>query len=596
MNAPRPQNRLLRFGLVAAALASSLAGCGGGTGGTVSPAPNAVSGQAGPPVAGSIVIRMPRASSSTTRRPRYVSLASGSAKIAIAPAQGCIQCSSPVTIEATLVGPCKMVGQVRTCTIPLSLVPGTYAGTISIYDGVPDAQGHVTGKVLSTNASFPILIAQGQANSVGVTLDGIPTSLVATILTPSTMIMRNRVVNGVTQTVYRVFGANASAQIGLVAKDADGFTIVGPGSPTWTANANPAGFTTAVNGNTLTLTAPAAPKRADAALTINAVSSGCSDPTAKCTLSGFVGFVETLAATAPGNLQVSVWAIGGSALPTAITQGLSFPCPAVAFASDGTLFVANGGNDTVTAYAPPYTGAPKVISAGIKGPVSLAVDASNDLIVANSTNLNVTIYPPPYTTAAPTALSDLAGASPAGVVVDAGNHLWIVGNTPYLLRYSAPYVPGAFDVAIGGFQSTLNTPSALAVDAAGRPYVADSVSNKIVRFDPPFSNTGPALTISSTASQKIMSPSALAVAPDGTIFVVNLGGLGFYSPTGAPLGVATGFYNSNLPLGPNELAADSDGTMWLARGEPGFPTPYGPANFTSLTVYSATGDAIAIYP
>ena len=153
-----------------------------------------------------------------------------------------------------------MVGQTKTCTIPLSLVPGTYTGTMSVYDGVPDAQGHVTGKALSANASFPIPIVLGQANAVGVTLDGIPASLVATILTPSTMITRNRVVNGATQTVYRLFGANASAQLALVAKDADGDTIVGPGSPTWTANANPAGFTTAVNGNTLTLTAPAAAK------------------------------------------------------------------------------------------------------------------------------------------------------------------------------------------------------------------------------------------------------------------------------------------------------------------------------------------------
>ena len=117
----------------------------------------------------------------------------------------------------------------------------------------------------------------------------------------------------------------------LGAKDADGDTIVGPGSPTWTANANPAGFTTAVNGNTLTLTAPAAAKRADAALTINAVSSACSDPTAKCTLSGFVGFVETMAVSAPQLVRVDVWTIGGSAVPTVITQGLSFPCPAVAF-------------------------------------------------------------------------------------------------------------------------------------------------------------------------------------------------------------------------------------------------------------------------
>jgi hypothetical protein len=597
MNAPRSLNRLLRFALTITTLASSLAACGGG-GTAVPPAP-ALAGVSAARVAGSIVVRIPRAGSTTNRRPRYVTLQSISAKVAIAPVQGCTLCSPPVTIEAALYGgnPCTINGPIKTCTIALNLLPGTYTGAMSLYDDVLDGQGHVTGKPITTNTSFPIPITAGASNAVGVTLDGIPTSVVATILTPSKVIARSRVVNGVTTTAYRVIGANASAQLTLAAKDADGSTIVGPGSPTWSASANPAGFTTAVNGNTLTLTSGATPTRQDATLTINAVSPACSDPTAKCTLSGFVGFAQTMAIADHGLHKVELATIGGGAA-NAVTQGLSFPCPAVAFASDGTLFVANVGNNTVTAYAPPYTGAPTVISAAVNTPVALAVDASNDLIVANNSAANATVYPPPYTTAAPMVLQ--AANQPVGLAIDAGKHLWITAASGSLMRYSAPYTPN-FDIALGPGTSHLGIPSAIAVDTGGRAYVANVTNgNSVLRFDPPIANMTPALTIdSSTSSQPVLTPSAVAVAPDGTIFVANAQtvGLGLYSATGAPLGSAVGFYNSPRPS--NVFAIDADGTMWLGGflDPVGFPTPYSVTNFTSLPNSGAiTPDAIAIYP
>jgi hypothetical protein len=103
MNAPRTVNRLFRFALVTAALASTLAACGGGTGTRNAPVLDDVAGQAPARVAGSIVVRIPTTTtSSTNRRPRYVSPASLSSKVAIAPAQGCTSCSPPVTIEAGL--------------------------------------------------------------------------------------------------------------------------------------------------------------------------------------------------------------------------------------------------------------------------------------------------------------------------------------------------------------------------------------------------------------------------------------------------------------------------------------------------------------
>jgi hypothetical protein len=101
-----------RFGLFAALLAAALAGCGGGSGAV--PAPSSGAPQAGQRVPGSIVIRIPstsQASSAALRRVRYVSVSSRSTKVAITGAQGCTQCSSPVTLEVSLVGanaPCTV--------------------------------------------------------------------------------------------------------------------------------------------------------------------------------------------------------------------------------------------------------------------------------------------------------------------------------------------------------------------------------------------------------------------------------------------------------------------------------------------------------
>jgi hypothetical protein len=297
--------------------------------------------------------------------------------------------------------------------------------------------------------------------------------------------------------------------------------------------------------------------------------------------------------------RVSVWTIGASAPIAVMLQGVSIPIPAVALASDGTVFLANVGNNTITAYAPPYTAAPTVIAAGINNPVALAVDANDDLIVANNSGSNAAIYPPPYTTANPAKL--ITGPNPVGLVIDGGNHLWIVTSAGALYRYSPPYTPGAYDVVMIQAVSNFQTPSAVAVDAAGRPYVANAAGNTILRFDPPFLSGPPALTISSTPGQPITNPAAVAVAPDGTIVVANSSatGLGLYSATGAPLMTVPGYYNINTVTN-NVFAFDADDTMWLAGslGPPiGFPAPYVMTN--SMFLGGAgffTPNALAIYP
>jgi hypothetical protein len=574
--------------------ATALAGCGSGAGGTVTPL--AGPAQSGQRVVGSIVIRIPfasQASSGAVRHARYVSTASFSTKIGITGAQSCTQCSSPVTLEVSLAGfpaPCVTSGGVKTCTIALNLLPGSYVGTMRIYDGVLDGQGHVTGNPLSENTSFPVGIVSGQSNAVPVTLDGVPASIQATVLTPATLIVDKF---AATQ-VYRLNGGGAIAQLSIVAKDVDGAIIAGPGAPVFTVSSSFV-FSGVLSGNTVTLTSPPKASRQNGSVTISSTSPGCSEPIAVCSLTLNLGFVE-LAAIADFQ-HVNVWPIGGTAPVVTLTTGISTPS-AVAFASNGTLFVGNTGNDTVTVYAPPYTAPPTVISIGIHKPVALVLGAADNLIVANALG-STTLYPPPYTTATPLVFLD--GGTPADVRVDAIGRLWTLNQLGFLRRFTPPYTPSAPDFVISG--AFFNKPVALALDSSnGRAYVADAGKYQVMRFDLPFSSAStPGLTISSTATEPINQPNSLAVAPDGTIFVSNVGNAGvvdIYSSTGAELGGQGG-----LPAvaAPGLFAIDSGNTVWFstAGGAPiAFAAPYNvspPLHTLNPTGFLAP-NAIAIYP
>lgn len=81
------------------------------------------------------------------------------------------------------------------------------------------------------------------------------------------------------------------------------------------------------------------------------------------------------------------------------------------------LFAANCGNNTVTEYAPPYTGTPTIISNGLNCPVGLALSSSGDLFAANYNSNTVTEYAPPYTAAPTTTISTDLGPTLEGLAI-----------------------------------------------------------------------------------------------------------------------------------------------------------------------------------
>ena len=272
-------NTALKNTLAAACCALAVTGCGGGgasRGLTPSPA-------AGGIVPASIVIRIPAlpATASAARRARYVGVLSRSATLALAPAQTCTNCTPASSTDFSLAGqgsiPCVTNAQGRSCTFPLNLMAGAYTGTMTLYDGFLNGQGHVTGTALSEKTAFPVVVAVGQSNAIGVVLDGVPASLKVTVLTPATLVVGSRVVQGQQFSTYRMIGNGSTAQFSVTATDPDGYAIVGGGAPAYTASAS-GGFGASATGNTITLHAPAAYTKQPGALSVDAVSGASPIP------------------------------------------------------------------------------------------------------------------------------------------------------------------------------------------------------------------------------------------------------------------------------------------------------------------------------
>ena len=111
-----------------------------------------------------------------------------------------------------------------------------------------------------------------------------------------------------------------------------------------------------------------------------------------------------------GSAGVSVYAPPYTGSPTK-TIATASGVGGLAFDSSGNLFV--GSNMTVTEYAPPYgpTNVTATITNGVNGVLGLAVDSSGNVYVPNYVGGNITAYAPPYTGA---PFATIPGSLPDG--------------------------------------------------------------------------------------------------------------------------------------------------------------------------------------
>jgi hypothetical protein len=542
-----------RFSRLASLLAATvlLAGCGGGGGavpaGTQAAAP---AGNGRGTARFTITIPKANASSASARRsPRYVSPATASMTVSIVTNPGgTSQVNETAGLTPTSNG-CSSTLASTVCTLEVSLPPGSYNAALATYDGA-----NATGNELSQGQLIDFTIIAGQANTIALTLSGIPASLqVAGAAFP---------VTGSLSGGFTLYGA-AAQKLVVEALDPDGNVIVGPGAPTFTvAESSGSGFTitnpTTTSPNSVTLTPPGTNGTAE----IFSLTAAYGDNT--CTLAGAVcsttfsvkNDVQSLFVANVTGGNVTEYAPPYTGTPVTISNSLSEPWTLAMDASQN-LFVADESNNTVTEYAPPYTNAPTAtISTGIDSPERMTLNAAGDLFVSNYSSSAVTEYAPPYT-AAPTSITNTV-AHPESLALSTSGELF-VGNltTNKVTGYTSPYT-GAPAVTIS---SGISYPNALIFDSAGDLFVANQVGETVTEYASPYTGS-PKATITSG----INGPISLALDPLGHLFVANHANntvTEYASPyTGAPLTTIPASSGLDQPAA---LVLDGAGNLFVAN-------------------------------
>jgi sugar lactone lactonase YvrE len=296
-----------------------------------------------------------------------------------------------------------------------------------------------------------------------------------------------------------------------------------------------------------------------------------------------------------GNSTVTAYPLNdlATASPRRTSSGVNTPTGlmSLAFDASGDLFVANCGSaclgtglGTVTEYAPPYTGAPiATISKDINAPLALAFDTSGDLFVANSGNGTVTEYPAGRYTAAPTVIT--TGLGPVALAFDPSGDLFVANagdSTVTEYRYHHYAAPPTV------ISNGVSFPNALAFDPSGDLFVANS-NNTVTEYRSDHYTGAPTII-----SNGVVYPLALAFDPSGDLFVANCVTNCAGGPTDTVTEYRSGHYTTlvaTISHGvnvPTSLTFDPSGDLFVADSKPGAGsvTKYAPPYEGAPTVIS----------
>ena len=240
----------------------------------------------------------------------------------------------------------------------------------------------------------------------------------------------------------------------------------------------------------------------------------------------------------------------------------------------GRIYVVNHGTNSILVYAPGDTGNATPINTimgantGLDIPWGCALDGTGRLYVVNynpnTSASSITVYAAGATGNA-TPIATIAGSNtglyfPEGIAVDAGGRFLYVTNVLNSLTVSVNaimvFAAGATGNAapsdsIAGDKTGLSGPSAIALDAAGRIYVANGNGTVTVYPAGASGNVAPLDSIGG-ANTGLSMPSGIALDPvsqflyvanyGGSITVYRPGATGNVAPVDTIVGSNTGLY------------------------------------------------------
>jgi NHL repeat len=366
-------------------------------------------------------IRLPKRKRTRHVGPRYISPATKGMTMAFFGPSTFTQ-----VINLTPSGP-RCSGSPLVCTIDVALKAGSYTATVNTYDEAPVSGAIPVGaNLLSTAHNIAFTITRGIANSLGITLDGVPASIV---------------VGGFPSA--SVGSAFKNKSFTVRAKDADGYVIVGTYStPITLTDSDTSGATTIA-------TAGSDHPPADELLS-------SSDTATISYTGGEIG---------PATIAAAAGAANGSGI----------------FAVQLGVFVAGDGNSAVAAVyeiSPSCSDAycASSLGGGFSSPFGVAVDAFANVFVADTGNNAVKKIPPGCVSASCVTAVGSGFKAPQGVAVDGYDDVFVADTGNNLVKEILPDCTRFCIITLGG---GFSGPDGVAVDGSGNVYVADSGNNAV---------------------------------------------------------------------------------------------------------------------
>jgi hypothetical protein len=197
-----------RAAIVALSLGVVATGCAGGHSTPATPAGLATANPVSATARFTLTIPSAAATSSTARRPAYVSSSTLSASVKV-------NGGTATGVDLSVSSPnCETVPAGRSCTLAVPAALGSDTFALVLYDG-PLSGGLATGNALSAASNFAATVTEGSANvTAPLVLGGLPASVDVTTGAPPTA------------------GTPGTIPLTITAYDADGNVIVGPANYT----------------------------------------------------------------------------------------------------------------------------------------------------------------------------------------------------------------------------------------------------------------------------------------------------------------------------------------------------------------------------
>jgi len=492
------------YRLAAFALAASFAGC---TSGAQLPAAGSpgVAAMAGARHAGaSLTIRI-RIPAKHGRRPRYVSPSTRGLSMVFTGA------SNVSTSVALTPGSPGCSGAPLVCTVNVALLPGSYTLAADALDQAPAGGAIPPGAhVLSSAAGIAVTVREGQNNAFGISLDGVPASIV---------------INGFPNAYP---GTAFSAQpFAVTALDADGNAIVGTySSPIVLSDGDTSGATSIATGGAdsppagTLLGSSDTPTIAFTGATIpGAIVTGASR---SATGYGYFGVhmpiyvvdqinqvVDTMQDDCTSASCVNVNAIGG---------GFGLP-GGVAVDAAGNAYVTDGESASILKVPKGCAAAACVVAlgGGFSANGNDAVGPANAIIAPDFGHQAIKSVPAACTSAS--CVTEIGGSfpQPVGVAVDSAGDAFVADQSATIVsEIPAGCASSACVKTLGG---GFNKPEAVAVDLAGNVLVDDYGNSAVKKIPPGCTSASCVVTIGGG----FFDPMGLAVDGFGDAIVGDTG-------------------------------------------------------------------------